>query len=136
MNLMAKSRVFLLLFLTTILSSGVGSFFATFLLHDQLAFAIDGSRAPSISSAEEFRLVDADGHVRAVLALSSEGEPYLSFLDHHDTRRVWIGIGQESGVAVRDVDGKTRLMLSVDGGGLPSLVVRDRQHQSRIFQPQ
>ena len=38
-------------------------------------------------------------------------------------------------VAVRDVDGKTRLVLSVDQDGFPSLVVRDRDHNTNEFLP-
>jgi hypothetical protein len=55
--------------------------------------------------------------------------------DEFDTDRVWVGISTETGVALQDVDGKTRLVLSVDQDGLPSLVVRDRKHQTNSFHP-
>jgi hypothetical protein len=46
-----------------------------------------------------------------------------------------VGVAKETGLAVRDKDGKTRLVLSVDDTGNPSLVVRNREHQTRSFQP-
>lgn len=124
-----------LIFLGTVLGGCFGGLIATLLSQDRLLFATEIPRLPSVTSAEEFRLVDRNGMLRAVLGLSADGEPYLAFLDGKDTRRLWVGIGQESGLAVRDIDGKTRLVLGVDRDGEPSLVMRDRQHQSRIFQP-
>jgi hypothetical protein len=124
-----------LVFVGTVLAGCFGGFISTLLFQDRLLFATETPRLPSVTSAEEFRLVDQNGMLRAILGLSADGQPYLAFLDGNETRRVWIGIGQESGLAVRDIDGKTRLVLSVDRDGEPSLVVRDRQHQSRIFQP-
>jgi hypothetical protein len=46
-----------------------------------------------------------------------------------------VGISSDTGVALRDVDGKTRLVLSVDEQGDPSLAVRDRQHRTKSFHP-
>lgn len=90
---------------------------------------------PGIVSAKEFRLIDRQGHTRALLSFNGEGQPFLQMVDEFDTDRVWFGISKETGVAVRDVDGKTRLVLSVDEDGLPSLVVRDRTHQTKSFHP-
>ena len=90
---------------------------------------------PAIVSAKEFRLIDRQGHTRALLALSEEGQPFLQMRDEFETSRVWVGISTETGVAVHDVDGKTRLVLSVDQDGSPSLVVRDRKHQTKSFHP-
>ena len=81
---------------------------------------------PQVITAQEFRLVDAKGRIRAILDLTDEGQPYLQFRDEFDTYRLWMGISSETGLAVHDVDGKTRLILSVDNDGKPSLVVRDR----------
>lgn len=90
-------------------------------------------RFPSVSSAEEFRLVDAHGRMRALLAFSADGEPYLALLDQQETRKVWLGLSNESGLAIRDSDGKTGLVLSLDGEGEPTLVFRDRQHNTRAL---
>ena len=90
-------------------------------------------RFPSVSTAEEFRLVDARGRLRALLAFSADGEPYLALLDQHETRKVWLGLSKESGLAIRDIDGKTRLILSLDGEGEPTLVLSDRQQNTRAL---
>jgi len=94
------------------------------------------TQAPKIVTAEEFRLVDSNGHVRALIAFSADGQPYLSLLDQKDTHRVWLGIAlSETGAAVRDIDGKTGIVLSLDNAGEPSLVIRDRQGRSKMFHP-
>ncbi|GKS59464.1 hypothetical protein YTPLAS18_29910 [Nitrospira sp.] len=90
---------------------------------------------PSAVAAQEFRLVDDRGRVRALLSFSEEGEPFLHLRDQNDTHRVWMGISNDTGVVVRDTDGKTRLVLSLDAQGEPSLVVRDRQHRTKSFHP-
>jgi hypothetical protein len=91
--------------------------------------------SPKTISAQEFRLVDTQGRVRATLAFTEAGQPFLQLRDEFDNYRVWMGISNDTGVAVRDVDGKTRLLLSVDEQGDPSLVVRDRQHRTNSFHP-
>lgn len=88
-------------------------------------------RFPTYTTAEEFRLVDAHGKLRAVLALSADEEPYLALLDRNENRKLWLGLSKESGLAIRDTDGKTRLVLSLDGDGEPTLVFRDRQQNTR-----
>ncbi len=90
---------------------------------------------PASLTANEFRLVDRTGQVRALLSFTTDGEPSLSLKDRNDVTRVWVGIGAETGTAIRDVDGKTRAVLSMDGNGFPSLVVRDRNRQMSAFQP-
>ena len=90
---------------------------------------------PAIVSAKEFRLIDRQGHTRALLSFNGEGQPFLHMTDESNVDRVWVGISTETGVAVRDTDGRTRMVLSVDQAGLPSLVVRDRNHQTKSFQP-
>ena len=86
-------------------------------------------------TAQEFRLIDSQGRVRAQLTFAENGQPFLHMRDEFDTYRVWLGISTDTGMALRDVDGKTRLVLSVDDQGDPSLVVRDRQHRTKSFQP-
>lgn len=90
---------------------------------------------PAFLTASEFRLVDRAGQVRALLSFTTDGQPYLGIKDEKDVTRVWVGIGAETGAAIRDLDGKTRAVLSVDDQGFPSLVVRDRNHQMSAFQP-
>lgn len=93
------------------------------------------SAVPASLMANEFRLVDRAGQIRALLSFTTDGEPSLSLKDLNDVTRVWVGIGAETGTAIRDMDGKTRAVLSVDGNGFPSLVVRDRNRQMSAFQP-
>ncbi len=79
--------------------------------------------------------MDRFGNTRARLTFSAEGAPYLAMTDEAGTNIVWLGLSSESGLALRDVDGKTRLVLSIDSGGEPSLVVRNRQHRTNSFHP-
>jgi hypothetical protein len=85
--------------------------------------------------AQEFRLIDSHGRVRALMSFSEDGQPFLHLRDENDIYRLWMGISSETGLAVRDVDGKTRLVLSVDEQGKPELAVRDRQHRTNSFHP-
>jgi hypothetical protein len=125
-----------LLVVLSLISGLIGGVFGTFLLIGSSVIAQPTpAEIPQVISAQEFRLVDSKGHIRAILDLSDGGQPYLQFKDEFDTDRVWVGISSETGLAVRDVDGKTRLVLSVDEEGIPSLVVRDRQHRTKEFHP-
>ena len=90
---------------------------------------------PHAISAQEFRLVDPKGTLRAILDLSDEGLPYFQFKDEFGTDRVWIGISSDTGLAVQDVEGKTRLVLGVDEEGEPSLILQDRQNQTKEYHP-
>jgi hypothetical protein len=132
------------LIMLSLLSGLVGGVLATFFLVGSSVVAqptpADTPKTmtadiPKTISAQEFRLVDTQGRVRALLAFTENSQPFLQLRDEFDTYRVWMGISNETGVAVRDVDGKTRLLLSVDEQGEPSLVVRDRQHRTRSFHP-
>jgi hypothetical protein len=84
--------------------------------------------------AQQFQLIDAQGRTRASLAFSSDAQPYLRFSDENEARGVWIGISRETGMAVRDADGRTLLVLSIDDRGQASLIVSDRDRNTRTFQ--
>ena len=86
--------------------------------------------------AQQFQLIDAQGRTRARLGFSFDAQPYLQLTDENDNRGVWIGVARETGLAVRDADGRTLLVLSVDDTGNPSLVVSDRDRNMRAFQPE
>ena len=79
--------------------------------------------------AQQFQLIDAQGRTRARLGFSFDAQPYLQLTDENDNRGVWIGVARETGLAVRDADGRTLL-------GNPSLVVSDRDRNMRAFQPE
>lgn len=124
------------LIILSLVSGLIGGGLATFLLADNVVNAHSiPSEPPTVISAQEFRLIDPEGHIRAILDLSDQGQPYFQMKDEFDTDRVWIGISTDTGVAVHDTDGKTRLVLGVDEEGKPSLVVRDRQHRTKEFHP-
>ncbi|MBA5866211.1 MAG: hypothetical protein GDA67_05870 [Nitrospira sp. CR1.3] len=86
--------------------------------------------------AQQFQLIDAQGRTRARLGFSADAQPYLQLSDETDTRGVWMGIARETGLAVRDEDGRTLLVLSVDDRGNPSLIISDRDRNTRAFQPE
>ena len=93
-------------------------------------------QSDEIVRAQQFQLIDAQGRTRARLGFSADAQPYLQLSDENDTRGVWIGIARETGVSVRDADGRTLLVLSVDDRGNPSLVISDRDRNTRAFQPE
>jgi hypothetical protein len=115
----------------------VGGLLAAWLvLGDAVVAEETVGQSPAVVNAQEFRLVDQRGVPRAILGFSAEGEPYLAMLHRSETRIIWLGLSEESGLAVRDVDGKTRLVLSLDTAGKPSLILRDRQHRTRTIHPE
>jgi len=108
------------LVIVSLVSGLVGGVLATFLLiGSSVSAQPTAAEIPPVITAQEFRLVDTKGHLRAIFDLSDAGQPYLQFKDESDADRVWIGISSETGLAVQDVDGKTRLVLSVDEEGKP-----------------
>lgn len=120
----------------SILSGVLGGIVVTCLVGGGLVTAQESiGEVPAVVSAKEFRLIDRQGHTRASLSFNEEGQPFLQMRDEFNTDRVWVGISRETGVDVRDVDGKTRLVISVDDQGFPSLVVRDRKRQTKSFHP-
>lgn len=128
-----------LLIMLHLFSGLIGGVLATFVIQSTSVVAQPTPSEPTESfktvTAQEFRLIDSHGRVRALLSFSEEGQPFFHLRDENDTYRVWMGISTDTGIAVRDVDGKTRLVLSVDEQGKPELVVRDRQHRTKSFQP-
>ncbi len=105
------------------------------LFNDQAVAQDTTKESPPVVGAQEFHLIDQQGKMHAVLGLSADGEPYLALLHRNNTQIIWLGLSDESGLAIRDVDGKTRLILSLDTAGAPSLILRDRLHQTRSITP-
>ena len=123
------------LVMASLIAGAIGGFTASVIMgtpgiaqqSDQTTFQVVRTR--------DFQLIDAQGRTRGRIGFSAEAQPYLQLVDENDIAGIWVGVARETGVAVRDTDGKTRLVLSVDETGNPSLVVRNRQHQTRSFQP-
>lgn len=125
-----------LLLLLSLASGLVGGILANFLiLGSSVVAQPTPAETPQVISAQKFQLIDGKGRIRAILDLSDQGQPYFQLKDEFDTDRVWIGISSDTGVAVHDLDGKTRLVLSVDEEGKPALVLRDRQQRSKLVHP-
>jgi hypothetical protein len=115
----------------------VGGTLAGFLLAGAPVVAQEGTGPERrVVSAEEFRLVDKMGAVRALISFSADGDPYIQLTDRKGTDRIWLGVATETGLAVRDVTMKTRVLLSLGPDGDPSLVLRNRQHKARLFTPE
>ena len=91
---------------------------------------------PQVLRAQQFELIDVQGQTRGRIAFSADGQPYIQLRDENDMGGVWIGLSVDTGLAVTDTDGRTRLVLSVNQRGNPSLVVHDRDHNTRVFQPE
>lgn len=129
-------RGFALGLLLSALTGLSGGFLGATLVPSNSGMAQDGLETQrTVIRAEEFQLVDRMGNVRARIAFSPDGEPYLAMTNQADMSILWLGLSNESGLAIRDLDGKTRLVLSLDSAGTPSLVVRDRQHRTNSFHP-
>ncbi len=90
---------------------------------------------PKVVSAQEFRLVDQHGRSRALLSFSASGDPSLTLLNQEGAQIVWLGLSEESGLMVRDVDGKTRILLGLDPSGQTTIILRDRQHRTHSLHP-
>ena len=123
--------------LISLLAGFAGGLLAVWLVLDDPVVAEETvGQSLAVVSAQEFRLVDQRGKPRAILGFSAEEEPYLAMLHRSETRVIWLGLSEESGLAIHDVDGKTRLVLSLDPAGEPSLILRDRQHRTRAIHPE
>jgi hypothetical protein len=118
------------LLLGSLVAGLLGGFAASFII----GAPIMAQEGDIVVRAQQFQLIDAHGRTRASLAFSSDAQPYLRFSDENEARGVWIGISQETGMAVRDADGRTLLVLSIDDRGQASLIVSDRDHNTRTFQ--
>lgn len=130
-----KTEAWVVPLISTLAGFAGGLLAAWLVLGDPVVAGETVVQNPAIVTAQEFRLVDQRGKPRAILGFSPEEEPYLAMLHRSETRIIWLGLSEESGLAIHDVDGKTRLIISLDTAGKPSLVLRDRQHQTRSISP-
>ena len=121
--------------LVSVLAGAMGGFAASVMVGTPSIAQSSDQTTFQVVRAQEFQLIDVKGRTRGVLAFSANAQPYLQLRDENDASGVWVGIAQDTGVAVKDLDGRTRLTLSVDQEGSPSLVVRNREHQTRSFKP-
>ena len=84
-------------------------------------------------AAEEFRLVDKNGNVRAVLELSEVGQPRLLFFDKDDKLRISFYVeDEEPGVELLDKNENTRASLGLGDNGQPSLLLLDKEEKVHV----
>ena len=85
--------------------------------------------------AEAFVLRDANGKLRALLAVAAEG-PGLSFIDANEKQRMLLEVSAEGPlVSLRDANGKSRMALGVLGDGLDAktaLILYDSNRKARM----
>ena len=83
-------------------------------------------------AAEEFQLVDKNGHVRAVLGVNDEDEPRLLFLDGNEKSRLSIYVEEgQPGIDLADKNEHVRATLGLDDDSQPSLLLLDEKEKVR-----
>ena len=120
----------------SVLAGAMGGFAASAILGTAGVSGQPDATMFQVVRAKEFELIDVQGRTRGKIGFSADAQPYLQLRDENDLSGVWIGISRETGLAVSDTDGRTRLVLSVNESRNPSLVIRDRDHNTRSFQPE
>jgi len=83
-----------------------------------------------LGGAPTLCLRDAYGVMRALVALSPDGEPIVYLRDKDEKRGIMLGLmptvpNGEAGVSLQDSDGKVRATLGLTAAGEPRLVFRD-----------
>ena len=128
-------KQFLLTLLVAIISAFLGGALSVWFLMPQSVLAQDG--VPKVIEAQEFRVVDEEGQVKAKLVVLEDGNaslillgdtPMLSFWDQSLNDRMMIGIfpDQQPGLIISDKEGNTRLTLSLGREGEPYLKLQDK----------
>lgn len=120
----------------SVLAGAMGGFAASAILGKAGVSGQPDATMFQVVREKEFELIDVQGRTRGKIGFSADAQPYLQLRDENDLSGVWIGISRETGLAVSDTDGRTRLVLSVNESRNPSLVIRDRDHNTRSFQPE
>lgn len=122
----------------SVLAGAMGGFAASAILGTAGVSGQPDATMFQVVREKEFELIDVQGRTRGKIGFSADAQPYLQLRDENDLSGVWIGISRETGLAVSDTDGRTRLVLSVNESRNPSLVIRDRDrdHNTRSFQPE
>lgn len=89
-----------------------------------------------VVEAEEFRLVDSEGKVRARIFLE-EGEPKVALFSKENKKRVALGLlaTGEAGFALYDDKGTYHFLINVSGDGSPDLSIRDKHGKEVYLSP-
>lgn len=89
-----------------------------------------------IVEAQEFRLLDKEGRVRARVYLEDD-EPKVALYSKEEKKRAAIGLlpTGEAGIALYDEEGKYHVLMNVSAKGTPDLSIRDRNgREMMLFQ--
>ncbi len=107
-----RKRDYVLLLAVSIITGLLGGFIANQVFSGKTAVAQGSEDPPGLIQAQEFRLVDSQGKIFAVLAISSSSkEPYL---------------------ILNGKDGKQRVILDFDEGN-PRMIFKDNDAQTRLI---
>lgn len=88
--------------------------------------------APKAITAEEFRLVDGEGKLRAVLGLREDGMVSLTFNDQSGRKRASVAAGDEGAAfVVGDEEGEKRMAVGY-AEGAPVVILADTTGRDRI----
>jgi hypothetical protein len=84
-------------------------------------------RSNKILEAQEFRLLDDEGRVRAKIFLEDD-EPKVALFSKDDKKRAAIGLlpTGEAGVALYDDKGTYHFLINVSANGNPDLSIKDK----------
>lgn len=90
--------------------------------------------ANKVVEAQEFRLLDKEGRVRARVFLE-EDEPKVALFSKDQKKRAAIGLlpTGEAGVALYDDKGIYHFLINVSAAGTPDLSVRDRDGNEMLL---
>lgn len=93
----------------------------------ETVIAQEPPKRAKVIEAEEFRVVDKNAKVRAVLAVGRDGSSTLLMTD--TVRKSWAQIGLEATgrplIALADKTAQTRALLTLDSDGSPELAFKD-----------
>jgi hypothetical protein len=92
------------------------------------------SSEDKVVDAQEFRLLDKEGRVRARIFLEDD-EPKVALFSKDDKKRAAIGLlpTGEAGVALYDDRGIYHFLINVSASGTPDLSVRDRNGREMLL---
>ncbi len=127
-----------MLVLATLVTGFIGGTFSSLVFVGQNVIAQE-SQQPGIPGtmvvAEEFRLVNKEGHVRAKLTLWDGELPALVFGDGTCHTRAMLGIfnGEQPALILSDKDCQERAGLDMQPDGLPGLTLRDKENVPRVW---
>jgi hypothetical protein len=136
-----RRREVLLIIALTVVAGVVGGALSNRVFMARTAAAQEAEQQRKVITAEEFRLVDEDGKIRAVLVAGSKGDISINFYDRYDENRATLGLSSEGQPVLKlfdqgslefaDKNGQIRVRVDVAYDGSPSLRLYDEDGRSR-----